>query len=560
MDTVEDRFPTRTARVNKETLIRGFSRLPRVLKQMGYSGMRAGQDAAVTNIMGSRDTICILPTSTGKTAVFVIPTLCLEWHTLVFSPLVALMRDQVQGLQRMGIKAGQMSGMQSEAENNMAIRAWAAGNLDLLYVAPERLGNPMFMQGIEAVRPDLVVLDEAHTLSAWSDNFRPKYKVVGDFIAQYNPKCVAALTATAPGEVEQDIRDVLGLHGAQKLIYYPRRTNLHLHTRDYTNDFDIGELVKEHRKGGAVLIYCATIKKVEQLAAALGDQLSMDVGFYHGELPDDVKRTNLDLFMTGRVNIMVATNAFGMGVDKPNIRLVLHRDLPGSVEALQQEIGRAGRDGLDSMCITLRATDAINTQQFFINNGHPKQEEIEAVFAAYDKSKGPDGVVSLTGNEIAKIAGVSSFKVDACISILVANQVIEDAQATEKIARVKFVGSSEVDRFKKWREDLEKNGFMRGDEFLEFDLNAFVRRCGLGYSTVCSYLRDWDKQDLIRYVSPFRGKSRKVIGKPHLIDFPRLQLKAIDAQRKLRDVMKYFSVPDEEKHAYLEEYFQVHQI
>ena len=218
------RWTSRTSAVNIESLIRGSSRLPWVLENvMGYPSLRAGQEAPITNIMGQRDTICILPTGTGKTAVFVIPTLCLDWKTLVFSPLVALMRDQVQSLQRMGIRAGQMSGMQNDAENAMAAQQWMAGELQMFYVAPERLRNELFQQAMKAVKPNMVVLDEAHTLSQWSDNFRPDYCKVGDFIVAYNPDVVTAFTATAPDEAIADIRRVLGLQEAQKIVHYPIR-------------------------------------------------------------------------------------------------------------------------------------------------------------------------------------------------------------------------------------------------------------------------------------------------------------------------------------------------
>lgn len=174
------RFPTRTAAVNLETLMRGKDRIPKVLRQMGYKSLREGQEGPILNIMGQRDTICILPTSVGKTAVFVIPTLALEWRTLVFSPLVALMRDQVKGLQKMDIRAGQMSGMQTDAENALAIRQWMSGELQFLYVAPERLQNQDFKEAIRINKPDMVVLDECFP---------------GDYFVdtEYGPRCLEDL-------------------------------------------------------------------------------------------------------------------------------------------------------------------------------------------------------------------------------------------------------------------------------------------------------------------------------------------------------------------------------
>ena len=494
--------------------------------------------------------------NSGKTAIFVIPTLCLEWRTLVVSPLVSLMRDQLKGLQRQGVASGQMSGMQSEGENAMAIRQWAAGNLSLLYIAPERLGNEQFKQAISAVPPDMVVVDEAHVVSQWSDNFRPSYKAIGDFIVQHNPRVVAAFTATAPQEVERDIREVLGLKAAQKFLYYPRRSNLKLSSREYTGDADIAKLVQEI--DGPTIIYCCTRKKTEELAAKLSGLLPFQCSFFHGDLPDAQKRQNQDSFMENESLVMCATNAFGMGVDKPDIRGVIHRDHPGSIEALSQEIGRSGRDGKDALCVTLRAEDSTATQRRFIELGHPEADEIRAVYSVYRDSVDAKGLVSLTGIEVGKKSGIWKEKVDACVSILTGSRVLERVQAHEKIARVQFVGNSEDPRFKKYKADITRLG-LEQNRFWNFDLNTFVDRIGLGYPTVTGWLKDWDKQGLIKYIAPFRGATRKVIGDLSLVDFDRLKVKAAEAHRKLREVLSYFSVPDEQKHAFFEKYFEVHR-
>jgi RecQ family ATP-dependent DNA helicase len=496
--------------------------------------------------------------NTGKTAVFVVPTLCLDWCTLVFSPLVALMRDQVQGLWRMGIRAGAMSSTQTEAENMLAVRQWMAGELQLFYVAPERLQNAIFKEAIRSRRPDMVVLDEAHTLSQWSDNFRPAYCAVGDFIAEHNPKVVTAFTATAPEEVEVDIRRVLGLQQATKHIHYPRRSNLKLTSRNYVDLMDMVGTINSIN--GPTIVYCATVEKgVERIADQLSQQLEREVTMYHGQLTPEAKRTNQDLFMNDYAPVIVATNAFGMGIDKPNIRGVIHYNFPGSIEALAQETGRAGRDGKDSICVTYNSEESLRTQQFFIESAYPPRGDVEAVFSALERTQDMEGISYLTGDEIAKESGISTFKLRSVMSILIGNNVVARTKASEKIARVNFSGNSEDPKFQKWKATILKGGSEETDGFVEFDLNWLISEVSLGQATVSKYLRDWDKAGLIRYVAPFRGAPSQIIGKIDLIDFDRLRQKSIDARRKLDDLLRYFDIPDADKHAYIEEYFQVHR-
>ncbi len=546
----------RESKINMDVLKSGYAQLPNALSVMGFSQLRAGQEPVIVNIMAQRDTLCILPTSTGKTACFVIPTLCLGWRAIVFSPLVALMRDQVQGLTAKGIKAQAISSMQTEAENQAAIKRWAEGELQFIYVAPERLHNEAFKDAMMRVPPDIVIMDEAHCLSQWSDNFRSSYCLVGDFIREKNPKVVAAFTATCPNEVEHDIRRVLHLENAQKLSYYPRRTNLHLKSDNMLSETQLADFISGI--DGPVIVYCATINKVEQTAKQLMSALREDVIIFHGELSPTDKRVNQDMFMNDKIRVMVATNAFGMGVDKGNIRGVVHRDIPGSLEALAQEVGRAGRDGNDSTCMTFYSPDSYNTQKFFIECSYPSKSEINAVMRVLNLAADSNGISQLTISDIAKKTNLFSRKVPAILEVLKSNRIIEREKNGEKIAKIRLDENTPEDdsRFEMWWNTILEYG-IEEDGFFNIDLNWFSDHIGLGYQTVTNHFKKWDEQSVIRFIPPYRGSATKIIGSINQIDFERLAIKAAGAHAKLDQVLGYIKTPDNDKHGYLEKYFQV---
>ena len=555
MDVEITNTQSRAAAADMAQLKRGWAKLPEVLKLMKFKDLRKGQKEVVVNIMAGRDTLCILPTSMGKSGCFVVPTLCLDWGTLVFSPLTALMRDQVQGLNKKRIPAMCISGIQTEAENNLALRRWADGELSFLFVAPERIPNPDFQSVLNKRPPQMIAIDECHTISQWSHNFRSSYCKIGDLIKRYNPKVVAAFTATCTEEVEDDVRRVLGMEKATKLMYYPKRDNLMLSSRRYESDTDILQALR--REKGSAIVYCSSQTKTEELAATLGKLLGEEVHFFHSEISNNDKNMTLDLFMNDTVRIICATNAFGMGVDKPNIRTVIHRDIPGSIEALAQEIGRAGRDGAESKCLTFVASDSIDTQRFFIDNGYPSQKEITQLYKVLTKAKGKDeDSIRMTINELASQSGIFFRKVGAILETLKAENVIDRGSNANKTFKIKLVKEDIEDpKLQMAWDKITQMGIKIPQGFYEVDIDWFVNSMGVADQTVKNYLRKWAEADLIRYVPPFRGIPTKIVGDLSNVDFERLAEKGRKAHEKLKDVIRYTETPDEEKHDFLERYF-----
>jgi len=546
-------------RVDRGALDKGLLNLPWAMSVMGYTALREGQDKIVYNVMALRDTLGFLPTGAGKTATFVLPTLCLELRTLIFSPLVALMQDQVQGLWKRNLRAGQVSSLQTDSANTSVLGQWARGELQFLYVAPERLKNDAFEQVMVNRPPDMIVVDEAHAISQWADNFRPAYSKIGTFIRNFNPKVVLALTATATAEIEQDVRNVLGIQDAAKISYLPERTNLKLSSSDYPGD--VGLAKKIEAINGSVIVYCATVKSVESLGQTLSSFLPNQVSIFHGQLPPGDKRVSQEMFMQNQLKVMVATNAFGMGIDKPDIRAVFHYDVPGTIESLMQEIGRSGRDGLDSWCEAFYREDSYNTQRFFLDSSFPSERDIRSVFNTLTRANKNDrGEVTLTIKEIAAANGNpwEAAMVNSAISILVRHGVIERPKSDEKVGKISFHTVPDEARLHEYYDLIcGDNGIgkLGDDGTFAFDIDLLSSRVGVSKETVTKNLRKWQSNGVLTYIPPFRGAPTKIIGDVNKVEFARLKAKYEEAVLKLDKVLLYFKVPDAEKHAFLRDYF-----
>jgi len=839
-------------------LQKGAANLPRVLAELGFKEMREGQDRGVLSLMGGQDTICVFPTSLGKSAVMLIPALCHDWRLLVFSPLKALMRDQVQGLQRKGLNALSISSDNRDAENNRAMADWARGECKILYVAPERLRNEQFLRTMRQAPPDMVAVDECftpdveiltekgfvrfdqlpkglqcaqyradthsisftlpteyidkpyegemvsfvskrtcdltmtpnhemlvsrpardvklaakafkpgglnrlyvagehsagskeplsplerlliafqadgsfhcknqaafsfkkkrkisrflnlmaeggfnfhevkrskngkrrfmvtefpemskllsdnfslpelsaskaqefieemvcwdgsiikehlyyysstvkentdfvqavsvlagykaygciqedsrkvsyktihrlfidkrtdqvgtqrvvktsehytgrvycvrvptgnivvrrngkvvvvgncHVLSGWADNFRHSYMFIGEMVERFNPRVVVALTATMPKEVEADVRRVLRMPDAVKILHYPVRRNLKLSSSDLDLHNDLAERVAD--VPGRTLVYCGTQDLTVETAKTLSKQLREEVGFYHAGVNESTKKMYQDYFHSGRVRVMCATNAFGMGVDIAAIRGVIHLRHPGDPESLAQESGRAGRDGEDSICHAYQSKAAIRLHEGFIDRGHPPREFYERIFRFISKKSDAQGVFHLPYKEIETGSNVGNYYMDSIFEAFSGNRVVEAITGEIRMHKIRFKRDTNIGRFIQLQHELHKAAATEGEWYI-FDLDMISTAMDVTSATVTKYLNTWKSEGLLDYEPPPRGNPKRIVGDLSLIDFERLQIKRERAYKKLEYVKNYFLIPDEGKHEYLQDYF-----
>ena len=326
--------------------------LRRALARFGHESLRPGQAEIIADLFNCHPVIAVMPTGAGKSLCYQLPAVVLSERggvTLVISPLIALMKDQVDALRGRGISAAALTSHASPEEQREILDGMRAGAYTLIYVAPERFKSPRFVSALREVgdRLALVAIDEAHCISEWGHDFRPDYRRLGPIIAELRPPRLAAFTATATPEVRDDIAAQLGLDDMRLHVRGFDRPNLHYTVEQVGGTADKSARVVEHvrtREGGVALVYAATRKNAERFAADLS-AAGMRIKVYHAGLGDSVRERNQDVFMAGKLDAIVATNAFGMGVDKGDIRLVVHADIPRSVEAYYQEAGRGGRDG-----------------------------------------------------------------------------------------------------------------------------------------------------------------------------------------------------------------------
>lgn len=507
--------------------------LEQCLAAFRLKSFRPGQREVVEAILSGRDTLCVMPTGGGKSLCYQLPAVARGGLTLVISPLIALMKDQVDALSELGIPATFINSSIPLEEQRQRMEWMVSGRYRLVYLAPERLRSAGFLRAMAQTSINLLAVDEAHCISQWGHDFRPDYARLGRFRERLGNPQTVALTATATQTVRQDIAEVLRLESPTTFVSGFARRNLSLRVEtppsNSSRDQRLVQFVEQ--TPGSGIIYASTRKNCEHVVELLTPAIGRKLEFYHAGMAHDERLRVQDNFMSGRTPIVVATNAFGMGIDKPDLRFVVHYNIPGSLEAYYQEAGRAGRDGQPSTCLLLFAFQDRFIHEFFIENSYPSQAILRDVYD-YLRSYEQDPI-ELTLQDIKDDLNISlgTQGIANCEQLLEKAGAIERLDAQQNMAGIKI--DSELptlvdllpreakSRRKVLRELEQIVGSLRGEMIL-FNPAYLAKRLNAKWTSIAKTLRQLAELKELDYVPPFRGRAIHV--KDRTIPFQRLQI------------------------------------
>ncbi|MBM4330834.1 MAG: RecQ family ATP-dependent DNA helicase [Deltaproteobacteria bacterium] len=523
-------------------------------KVFGFRNFRPGQEEILEAFLSGEDTLVIMPTGGGKSLCYQLPALVLPGVSLVVSPLIALMKDQVDTLRVRELPAISIHSLMGLGEQEEALREIAAGAYKLIYVSPERLRNGPFMSALKKQAVSLVAVDEAHCISEWGHDFRPDYLRIGQALDWLGRPQTIALTATATAKVREDIISQLKLRAPKQFITGFDRENLFWDVSPLGSAKEKMDLLVRRlsKFSGGVIVYTGTRKNVESIVGHLMDQGIYAEGYHAGMEEEERSRVQED-FLEGSLDLIVATNAFGMGIDRSDIRMVIHHQLPGSIESYYQESGRAGRDGERSECLLLFSPADRRLQEFFIEASYPAPEVILTVHQALLLR--PEDPIWLTYREIGKLCQlpVPDMAVASALKILEEAGIIHRLHRYENRAelylRVKPAAilhslpkkfSAKANFLKRIGDHYTDEELMEGIQFLPEEM---ADKAGLSKEAFRRLMTDLEEKEEGTYIPPFRGRGLRLLSRlPSAelkIDFHKLKLRKAHQMEKLDQIMAY---------------------
>ena len=548
----------------------GSINLESYLPRFRLNSFRQGQEDVISTVLSGRDCLCVMPTGGGKSLCYQLPALALDGLTLVVSPLIALMKDQVDQLRELGLPVTYINSTLSLSEQNQRLEQIAAGEYRLVYVVPERFRSPRFIEAVTQRGVKLLAVDEAHCVSEWGHDFRPDYARLGRFRRQLGHPPTIALTATATDAVRRDIVEQLDLIDPQTFITGFARDNLFYEVERPASDRDKADALLHflHATPGSGIVYASTRKRTEEVAEIIKSSTTRRVDTYHAGMAPDMRRHAQESFMSGETEIVAATTAFGMGIDKADVRFVVHYNLPGTLEAYYQEAGRAGRDGKPSRCLFLYTASDRFIQEYFIDSAYPGRENVAKVYEYLRAQE--DDPIELTQQQIKDSLGlpIGADGVGTCEQLLEGAGVLERLVSTNNRASVRLDSDlpTLVDLLPKQAttqrrvlQAVEKIVGARREEIVSINPRDLQMATELSHAALSAALRNLSELEAFTYIPPFRGRAIRMVRRDQSfrqldIDFEALERRKQGEYAKLKKVI-YFALSEQCRQQSILKYF-----